>query len=124
MSELSDDLPEHLGRVAVEARGAAAVRGNTIEAREGTPGHPQTDPRILVSLWLYATLDGIGSARELERLCEPHAAYRWLCGGVSINHHTLSDFRTHLPGWLIEVPSAMRSTKPYFNAYGATPHRR
>ena len=47
-----------------------------VEAREGTPGDPQTDPAILVSQWLYATLDGVGSARELARLCEQHHAYR------------------------------------------------
>ncbi len=70
-----------------------------VEAREGTPGHPQTDPAILVSLWLYATLDGVGSARELARLCEQHHAYR-LCGGVGINHHTLSDFRVGHAEWL------------------------
>jgi transposase len=69
-------------------------------AREGAPGHPQTDPHILVALWLYATLDGVGSARALARLCEQHHAYRWLCGGVSMNHHTLSDFRVAHAGWL------------------------
>ena len=47
-----------------------------------------------MTLWLYATLRGVGSARELNRLCEHHAAYRWICGGVSMNYHTLSDFRT------------------------------
>ena len=71
-----------------------------VDAREGTPGHPQTDPAILVSLWLYATLDGVGSARALARLCEQHHAYRWLCGGVGINHHTLSDFRVAHADWL------------------------
>jgi transposase len=71
-----------------------------VEAREGTPGHPQTDPAILVALWLYATLEGVGSARELDRLCEQHHAYRWLCGGVGINHHTLSDFRVAHGDWL------------------------
>jgi transposase len=64
-----------------------------IEAVEGTPGHPATDPRILMALWLYATLEGVGSARALERLCDEHNAYRWICGGVGMNHHTLSDFR-------------------------------
>jgi len=64
-----------------------------IEAVEGAPGHPATDPAILMALWLYATLDGVGSARALERLCGEHHAYRWLCGGVGVNHHTLSDFR-------------------------------
>jgi transposase len=64
-----------------------------IRAVEGRAGHPAIDPRILISLWLYATLEGVGSARALERLCEEHHAYRWLCGGVGVNHHTLSDFR-------------------------------
>jgi transposase len=65
-----------------------------IQAVEGGPGQAPADPRILMALWLYATLRGVGSARELNRLCECHAAYRWLCGGVSMNYHTLSDFRT------------------------------
>ncbi len=43
---------------------------------------------------MYATSDGENSAREIQRLTELHAAYRWLCGGVSLNHHTLSDFRS------------------------------
>lgn len=60
----------------------------------GRPGHPAADPRILFALWLYATLRGVGSARELNRLCEQHVAYMWICGGVSMNYHTLSDFRT------------------------------
>src|SRR5437660_11700457 len=64
-----------------------------IKAREGTPGHPAITPRLLLALWLYATSDGVGSARALARLCESHDAYRWLIGGVSVNHHTLSDFR-------------------------------
>jgi transposase len=64
-----------------------------IKARGARPGHPATAPRLLLALWLYATSDGVGSARALERLCESHDAYRWLCGGVSVNHHTLGDFR-------------------------------
>jgi transposase len=64
-----------------------------IRAVEGHPGRPPIDPAILVSLWLYATLEGVGSARALDRLCEEHDAYRWLCGGVGVNHHTLADFR-------------------------------
>jgi len=65
-----------------------------IQAVEAGPGQAPADPRILLTLWLYATLRGVGSARELNRLCEYHAAYRWICGGVSMNYHTLSDFRT------------------------------
>jgi transposase len=60
---------------------------------EGAAGRPAIDPKILMALWLYATLDGVGSAREIERLTEVHDAYRWICGGVNVNHHTLSDFR-------------------------------
>jgi len=66
---------------------------DAIKAREGVPGHPAITPRLLLALWLYATSEGVGSARALERLCESHDAYRWLCGGVSVNYHTLSDFR-------------------------------
>jgi transposase len=57
-------------------------------------GHPAIDPRLLLALWLLATIHGVGSAREVARRCEEHMAYRWLCGGVSVNYHTLSDFRT------------------------------
>jgi transposase len=64
-----------------------------IRAREGRAGRAPIDPKILIALWLYATRDGVGSAREVDRLCYGHDAYRWLRGGVSVNHHTLSDFR-------------------------------
>jgi transposase len=66
---------------------------DAIKAREGRPGHPAITPRLLLALWLYATSDGVGSARALARLCESHDAYRWLMGGVSVNYHTLADFR-------------------------------
>jgi transposase len=64
-----------------------------IKARGETPGRPATDPRILLTLWLYATADGVGSARALARLCEHHTIYRWICGGVGVNHTLLSEFR-------------------------------
>lgn len=64
-----------------------------IRAREGHAGRPPIDPKILLALWLYATIDGVGSARELDRLCGAHDAYRWIRGGVSVNYHTLADFR-------------------------------
>ena len=65
-----------------------------IQAREGVAGRDATDPELLVGLWLYGCIRGIGSARELARRCEESAAFRWLCGGVSVNHRLLSDFRT------------------------------
>jgi transposase len=64
-----------------------------LKARGSEPGRAATDPRILVALWLWAATQGVGSARELDRLCQEHGAYRWLCGGVSLNYHSLSDFR-------------------------------
>lgn len=64
-----------------------------IRSRVGRAGRPAIDPKILVALWLYATIDGVGSAREVDRLCYAHDAYRWLRGGVSVSYHTLSDFR-------------------------------
>jgi len=64
-----------------------------IEAVAGEPGHPAIDPALLLAVWLAATLDGVGSARALDRLCREHLAYLWLLGGVSVNYHTLADFR-------------------------------
>jgi transposase len=66
----------------------------SIKAREGEAGRDATDPQLLVALWLYACIRGIGSARELARRCQESAPFQWLCGGVSVNHHLLSDFRT------------------------------
>jgi transposase len=63
-----------------------------IRSRENTPGRPATDPRILAALWLYAILYSVISARRLEELCGHHNAFRWLRGGVPLNHHMLSDF--------------------------------
>jgi transposase len=64
-----------------------------IKAREGVPGHPAITPRLLLGLWLYATSEGVVSARLLARLCERDDVYRWFCGGVGVNHRTLGEFR-------------------------------
>lgn len=88
--------PEHRARAVwafVERVDLAGMYAQ-IEAREGHAGRPAIDPKILVALWLYAITEGVGSARELADLCTRHAAYRWLCGGVGVNYHTLADFRT------------------------------
>src|SRR3954470_12861773 len=66
---------------------------DAVKAREGVPGQAPPAPELMMALWLWATVDGVGSARQLTRMCEQHLAYRWLCGGVSMNYHTLSDFR-------------------------------
>ena len=77
-----------------------ALLYDPIRARGSVAGRPAIDPRLLVALWLYATLSGFTSARELADLCVHHDAFRWLAGGVSVNHHTLSDFRTDSPEFL------------------------
>ena len=64
-----------------------------IQARGSRPGHPATSPRLMLALWLYATSQGVGSARALDGLCKSHDVYRWFCGGVSVNYHTLADVR-------------------------------
>lgn len=68
-----------------------------IKAVERGPGQSPIDPRILFALWLYATLRGVGSARELDRRCDlqqGEVPFQWICGGVSVNDHTLAAFRT------------------------------
>jgi transposase len=67
---------------------------DAIKARGAAPGRRAIDPRILFALWLYAVLDGVGSGREIARLTRAHDAYRWICGGVSVNYHALNDFRS------------------------------
>jgi transposase len=94
--DLEQTLPaEHRARAVwevVEQLDLSAFYA-AIRARGSVPGRPAIDPKLLVALWIYATSQGVGSARHLERLCGSDDAYRWLCGGVSVNHHTLSDFR-------------------------------
>ena len=93
-----DDLvgPDHPARMvwAVVEKLDLSAFSEPIRAREGSAGRDATDPQLLVALWLYACIRGIGSGRELARRCEESAAFRWLCGGVTVNHRLLSDFRS------------------------------
>jgi transposase len=65
-----------------------------VKARGSNAGRAAIDPQVLFALWLYATLQGVGSGREVARLCTSHDAYRWICGGVSVNYHAINDFRS------------------------------
>jgi transposase len=87
--------PDHMARLVWDlvTRWDLSALEQQIKARGATPGRAQTDPCILLSLWLYAYIKGVSSGRELDELCESDDAYRWLCGGVSLNYHTLNDFR-------------------------------
>src|SRR5437660_752111 len=78
---------------------------DSIRSRVGGPGHPAIDPRLCVALWLYATLEGVGSARALAWLCENHNAFRWLTGGVPGNHQSLSDCRVGDLEFLDDLPT-------------------
>jgi transposase len=95
--DLEAALPEdHPVRAiwAVVERLDLSVLYAQIEARDDVAGAPAIDPKILLALWVYATSEGEGSAREIWRLTELHAAHRWICGGVEVGYHTLSDFRS------------------------------
>jgi transposase len=106
MMSLDELLPsEHRARIVwsfVEKLDLSALVAQ-IRSVEGGRGAPTTDPRILLALWLYATLEGVGSARELDRLCQVHHGFRWICGGVGMNYHTLSDFRVGHGAFLDEL---------------------
>ena len=107
-------LPRTLDEVLAEDHPARAIWGflekldlsafyGSIKATLDRPGRSTTDPQVLLAVWLLATVEGIGSALRLARLCQEHDAYRWLCGGVPINYHMLSDFRGAHPGALDEL---------------------
>lgn len=94
--DLESLLPEgHQARLVwawVERQDLSAMYA-AIKVRQGGVGRSAIAPQILLALWLYATLQGVGSARQLARLVLEHDAYRWISGGVQVNHHSLSDFR-------------------------------
>ena len=87
-----DDHPVRAVWQFVETLDLSALR-EAVKSREGSAGHPAAAPELMMALWLWATVDGVGSARQLDKLCQESIAYRWLCGGVSMNYHSLSDFR-------------------------------
>lgn len=95
-SDLESLLPEgHRARIVwayVEQTDLSGIYAG-IKAVEGGSGRTPIAPEILFALWLYATVEGVGSARAIARLTQAHDAYRWICGGVQVNYHTLSDFR-------------------------------
>ena len=68
-----------------------------IQAVEGGVGRDAVDPRILLALWLFATVEGVGSARRLAELCTRDFAYLWLCGEVGVNRDLLNTFRSSHP---------------------------
>jgi transposase len=92
-AQLAEEHPARAIWSVVERLNLSALY-QQIEARDEVAGASAIDPKILLALWVYATSEGEGSAREIWRLTEVHAAYRWLCGGIEVGYHTLSDFRS------------------------------
>ena len=96
-ARLEDLIPQdHVARLiweVVERLDLSAFNAH-IKVFEGEPGAPAVDPQILITLWLYAITQGVSSAREIDGLRVAHIAYMWICGGVCLNYHTISDFRT------------------------------
>lgn len=64
-----------------------------IAAREFTEGRPANDVRVMVGLWLWAAVNNVARGRVLSRLCDRDLTFKWMCGGLSMNYHTLNDFR-------------------------------
>lgn len=96
-SVMVEDLigADHIARAIWEITEALDLKRyyGSIRAVEGVAGRERTDPRLLLAIWLYAYTEGVSSAREIERRCEYHPAYQWLCGFEVLNYHTLSSFR-------------------------------
>ncbi len=102
-AQLSRDLinpdgwlaPDHRARLVVGFVETLdlTVLYDKVEAREGSAGRPAADPAVLFALWLLATMDGVGAARELDRLTSQDLAYRWVACGVPVNYHGLAEFR-------------------------------
>src|SRR5436190_1938696 len=89
---VADDHPARAIWALLERLDLAAFYA-PIKALVDRPGRPASDPRVLLGLWVLATVDGVGSARRLARLCSEQDGYRWLRGGVPLDYHLLSDFR-------------------------------
>jgi transposase len=94
---LVDELisPDHKARAIWELTGRLDLSGfnEPLKVRKGGAGRAAWDPRLMVSIWVYAYSEGISSAREIERLMEWEPGLQWLGGLATVNHHTLSDFR-------------------------------
>ena len=105
-ASLEELIPqEHAVRIAWDYTLQADLSSlyQRIKAVEGHAGRPPIDPRILFALWLYATLRGVGSARLLDELCGEKIDYQWIRGDVSVNYHTLADFRRDHAGLLDDL---------------------
>jgi transposase len=111
---LADDHPARAIWAMLERLELSAFYAR-VRSVAGGPGRPATDPQVLLALWLLATVEGVGSARQLARLCEEHDGYRWVRGGVPVNYHMLADFRVDhqvaLDRLLTEIVASLLAAK-------------
>lgn len=100
---------DHPARAIWDFVGKLDLSGYTkhVRAVEGLAGRPLLNPQLLISLWIYAYSQGVGSARAIEKLCEHDPAYQWLTGMEVVNAHSLSDFRVEhdqeLKGLFVQI---------------------
>ena len=96
---------DHVARAIWDLVGRLHLDGfyQGIGCSEEEGGRPAYHPRLLISLWIYAYSQGIGSAREVARRCEWEPALQWLTGCETVNYHTLSSFRVEYRAELDEL---------------------
>jgi transposase len=97
--------PDHKARAIWELAGRLDLSrfAERVKTVRGEAGRAAWEPRLLVSLWVYAYSEGISSAREMERIMGHEPGFRWLSGMQVVNHHTLSDFRVEHKAGLDEL---------------------
>ncbi len=61
------------------------------------PGRYATDPELIFCLWLFAYSEGVSGSRQIVERTKHHDAYKWICGGISVNHTMLCEFRSAEP---------------------------
>ncbi len=91
-----DVLPsDHRARVLWHLLGQLDLSPLLAEAKsvEGRQGRDVLSVRMLLTLWLYAISEGIGSGREIERRLKTDPAFQWIVGDQSVGRTKLNEFR-------------------------------
>lgn len=87
--------PDHAARAIWELTGKLDLTEfyEPIVSAEGRSGRRGWDPRLLLSVWLYAYSRGENSARAIAGEMGYEPAMMWLAGLGEVNHDRLSGFR-------------------------------
>lgn len=86
---------DHVARAIWELTGKLNLKEfyEPIVSAEGHAGRRGWDPRLLLSVWLYAYSRGENSARAIAEEMSYEPGLMWLAGLGEINHDRLSEFR-------------------------------